>query len=276
MLTIHTEELRKVMKDLWLSTSIQCALFDERGRIICEYPQEIIAFCRTVREVPALKEKCFACDRYGFDRASASKNTCMYYCHMGLTECVAPIIKNGTLIGYLMLGQSVAMENIPQIQKMISDFPKPEKRDDLREYLKELPHFSEKKLTAIAKVAQMCTSYLWLMDLISMRGNPMAFAIAEYISNHLSEDLSVETLCCRFGISKTSLYLLSKECYGSGITAYICKQRIERAMLLLEEKRMSISDTAQAVGYMDTSYFTRVFREHTGYSPLKWLKQREI
>ena len=143
----------------------------------------------------------------------------------------------------------------------------------LCEEMKQLPHFSQKKLQAIANVAQMCTSYLWLMDLITMRGDPTAFAIEEYILAHLAEELSVEMLCKRFCMSKTSLYLLSQEHFGTGITLYIRGRRMEKAMQLLEQEAMPISDVAQAVGYMDASHFTRVFKQHTGLTPTKWRKR---
>ena len=272
VITKQTEKLRQVMKDLSLSTEVQCALFDEKGRIICEYPRQMVAFCGRVRQLPELKARCFACDRYGFEKAKANQGTCTYTCHMGLTECVAPIIKKGTVIGYLMLGQTVETENIEQIHKAIANFPEEAYRGKLREELKELPHFSRKKLQAIANVAQMCTSYLWLMDLITMRGDPTAFAIEEYITAHLADELSVEQICKEFGISKTSLYLLSQEYFGTGITRYIRQRRMEKAMQLLEEKSMSVSDVAQAVGYMDASHFTRVFKQHTGCTPKKWRK----
>ena len=236
MITKQTEKLRQVMKDLYLSTDVQCALFDEKGRVICEYPSQMVAFCGRVRELPELKARCFACDRYGFDKAKTNQGTCTYTCHMGLTECVAPIMKKGTVIGYLMLGQTVATENIEQIHKAISRFPLETEQMQLCEELTQLPHFSQKKLQAIANVAQMCTSYLWLMDLITMRGDPTAFAIEEYIVSHLAEELSVELLCKEFGISKTSLYLLSQEHFGTGITLYIRHKRMEKAMQLLEKK----------------------------------------
>lgn len=47
---------------------------------------------------------------------------------------------------------------------------------------------------------------------------------------------------------------------------------MEKAMRLLEEKTMPVSDVAQAVGYMDASYFSRVFRQYTGTAPTKWRK----
>ena len=35
----------------------------------------MVAFCGRVRELPELKARCFACDRYGFDKAKANQGT---------------------------------------------------------------------------------------------------------------------------------------------------------------------------------------------------------
>ena len=140
----------------------------------------------------------------------------------------------------------------------------------LKQQLSQMEVFTNEQLQAIANVARMCTSYLWLKELISLRGNPTAFAISEYISEHLSESLTVDSLCARFGISKTALYLLSTESFGSGITAYIQQQRIQRAMQMLEDGSHSVGDMADAVGFSDPNYFIKVFKAHTGYTPLRW------
>ena len=38
------------------------------------------------------------------------------------------------------------------------------------------------------------------------------------------------------------------------------------------EGSLKIKDIASAVGYEDNNYFSRIFREKTGYSPLEYKK----
>lgn len=273
MLTVDRVALDKIIRDLYLSTNIQSVLFDPKGRVICEYPKTMTEFCRTVRTVPQYQEKCFACDRHGFSEAAARKQTYIYRCHMGLTECVAPIVKNDTIIGYLMLGQGVSIQNIDNILHCIQTFPMEEKRDLLKSQLTKMEPFTDERLSAVANVAQMCTSYLWLKELITVRQNPIVHAIEDYLENHLCEDLSVGTISTLFGISKTSLYLLWKDAFGMGINTYIRQLRMERAKRLLTENNgISISDVSLAVGYLDSNYFARVFKQYTGSTPLQWRK----
>lgn len=270
MLAVNAEEIEKIMRDLNAASKVTCVLYDEQQRGILGYPHRMIPFCKTVRSEPGMEGKCLACDRAGFHAAFLKRDTHIYQCHMGLTECVVPIIKQGAIIGYIMMGQGVSRENLPKIEAYIESFPNPEKRELLRQQLSQMEVFTNEQLQAIANVARMCTSYLWLKELISLRGNPTAFAISEYISEHLSESLTVDSLCARFGISKTALYLLSTESFGSGITAYIQQQRIQRAMQMLEDGSHSVGDIADAVGFSDPNYFIKVFKAHTGYTPLRW------
>ena len=50
-------------------------------------------------------------------------------------------------------------------------------------------------------------------------------------------------------------------------------KRILKAKDLLLSGEYSVSDTAREVGFDDASYFSRLFRQRTGYSPSEFLKQ---
>lgn len=276
MLAVNLEEIEKIMRDLNAASKVTCVLYDEQQRGILGYPHRMIPFCKAVRSEPGMVEKCYTCDRAGFHAAFLKRDTHIYQCHMGLTECAVPIIKQGAIIGYILMGQGVSREHLPEIKACIERFPNPEKRELLRQQLSQMEVFTDEQLQAIANVAQMCTSYLWLKELISLKQNPTAFAISEYISEHLQESLTIDALCARFGISKTALYLLSTESFGSGITAYVQKQRILRAMQLLEDGTQCIGDVAEAVGFADPNYFIKVFKAHTGYTPLRWRHRQSI
>ena len=53
---------------------------------------------------------------------------------------------------------------------------------------------------------------------------------------------------------------------------YIRKLRIEKAMNLMMENKYSLTEIAYLTGFSDQSHFTRIFRQHTGKSPLHYKK----
>ncbi|MBI5914562.1 MAG: chromate resistance protein [Bacteroidetes bacterium] len=53
---------------------------------------------------------------------------------------------------------------------------------------------------------------------------------------------------------------------------YIRKQRIEKALQLLDDPAYSLTDIAYLTGFSDQSHFTRIFKKHTGVQPSVYKK----
>ena len=51
---------------------------------------------------------------------------------------------------------------------------------------------------------------------------------------------------------------------------YINQIRIEEAKRMLLTTNLSVSEVAGLVGYDNISYFSTVFRKHTGMTPVDW------
>ncbi|MNO00732.1 HTH-type transcriptional regulator YesS [compost metagenome] len=51
------------------------------------------------------------------------------------------------------------------------------------------------------------------------------------------------------------------------LSEYITQQRIERAKTLLVETDGKISSIAEGLGYLHFSYFAKLFRKLTGFTP---------
>jgi AraC family transcriptional regulator len=96
---------------------------------------------------------------------------------------------------------------------------------------------------------------------------PQMRAVAEYVSEHLSEDITLEGLA---GVTRTSLFHFAKRfksATGSSPYAYVVGQRMTRAMQLLRTGRWTVADAARAVGYCDARQFRRQFVAHWNQLP---------
>lgn len=98
------------------------------------------------------------------------------------------------------------------------------------------------------------------------------YAVADYISSHFEEPLTLDALASRFFISKYYLSRTFKEITSYGINEYINIFRIQKAKRLLEETDMSISQIAHALGYESITYFEKVFKTYMTLSPLRYRK----
>ncbi len=102
----------------------------------------------------------------------------------------------------------------------------------------------------------------------------IAESVHEYLSEHISERITIEELSRHFLINPTSLKRVFKETYGDSIAAHTRQHRIELAARLLEGGKMSVSDVAGQVGYESQSKFSLAFKEAYGVLPSEYRKKR--
>lgn len=91
--------------------------------------------------------------------------------------------------------------------------------------------------------------------------------LISYMEKHLGDDLRFEELAKAVHMSPTSLRRTFQETFNCSPMAYLQQLRVKRAMLLLADPLKTISDVAFQVGFNDSGYFSRVFRQETGETP---------
>jgi len=95
--------------------------------------------------------------------------------------------------------------------------------------------------------------------------------IEQYISRHYMESVSLQGVCDRFNISQTYLSRLFKKYRGASFNDYLTAIRIDKAKeIILENSEVKLKDVAEMVGYPDSSYFSKVFRQHVGCKPSQY------
>ena len=97
--------------------------------------------------------------------------------------------------------------------------------------------------------------------------------IACYIAENCCSPLSLNSIAEQFYMNKCYLSRIFKEITGFTVNGYLHARRIQKARSLLIQNSMNISEVAEAAGYENLTYFERVFKKHTGMSPLEYRKQ---
>ena len=88
-----------------------------------------------------------------------------------------------------------------------------------------------------------------------------------YISSHLAEPISLDTLADLCGITPKYFCRIFKLLTGMTSTRYILEQRIARAEILILSTNRTLAAIAEEVGFEDPCYFSRCFRRLRGVSP---------
>lgn len=94
-----------------------------------------------------------------------------------------------------------------------------------------------------------------------------------YISEHLTEELTVSNIAESLYITPNYFSRLFKRVMKEGCNEYIVRKRIEKAKSLLDTTSLKVGEIAQMVGYRDTNYFSLAFKKHTGKSPTKYREE---
>jgi signal transduction histidine kinase/AraC-like DNA-binding protein/ABC-type sugar transport system substrate-binding protein len=88
-----------------------------------------------------------------------------------------------------------------------------------------------------------------------------------YLHQHYAEPVSRHEIAQHVGLVEDYLTHCFRQELGMTPIAYLNRYRINQAKRLLKESEQPITEIASAVGFADSSYFSRIFRRETGTSP---------
>lgn len=97
--------------------------------------------------------------------------------------------------------------------------------------------------------------------------------LIQYIDQHYQEDIHRENLAELVYLNIDYISRIFKREKGMSISAYLLQKRVTEAKKLLTETNLPINGVSIYVGYSNFSYFTKMFRENTGYSPLEYRRK---
>ena len=94
--------------------------------------------------------------------------------------------------------------------------------------------------------------------------------ISQIEDNYRNPSLGLDMIADELGYSTQYLSMIFSKETGIPFSLYLTKKRIENAKHLLDTTKMKVKDIAKLCGYSYTSYFIKVFRKETGFSPNEW------
>ncbi len=91
------------------------------------------------------------------------------------------------------------------------------------------------------------------------------------LEKHICDSgFNVNRFCSMMCMSRTQLHRKLKKVSGLSTTAFIRKQRIQLAELIIPSSSLTITQISMLVGFKDPAYFSRCFKEITGTLPSKY------
>ena len=101
------------------------------------------------------------------------------------------------------------------------------------------------------------------------RYTPAVQDVVNYIKEHMTEPISLDSLSHALSLSKYYLCHTFKEETGTTIFNYLLLLRISKAKSLLSEGK-NVSETCYLSGFTNYNNFITTFKKITGYTPKKY------
>jgi two-component system response regulator YesN len=102
------------------------------------------------------------------------------------------------------------------------------------------------------------------------QSNVVVERVKQYIEQNYHEDITINGIAKHVYLTSTYVCLLFKQETGETIKDYVTTFRMEKAKELLTDLQYKLYTISTAVGYNDSSYFSKIFKKHTGLTPSEY------
>ena len=92
--------------------------------------------------------------------------------------------------------------------------------------------------------------------------------VIDYIHTHLHKALTLEMLAAEMNMSVYHFHRLFKSHLQETLSAYITRQRMERAVMYLQTRDLSLQELSEKMGYATAQSFSKAFKRYFGVSPV--------
>ena len=203
-------------------------------------------------------------------------------CQVGLCDIAAPVRMGDKLIGFLTTGQVLAKApteaQFTRVAKLLEEWGVEGSPEKWRETYDQSRVLSVRQQESVGRLLGIFAEHLSMVSnqivLQEQNAEPPVITRAKaYITEHQTEELSLEQVARSVHTSKFYFCKMFKKSTGVHFTDYLSRLRTERARNLLLNPNLRISEIAYEVGFQSLTHFNRVFKRILGQSPTTYRAQ---
>lgn len=128
----------------------------------------------------------------------------------------------------------------------------------------------------ISVILGRLTEALPLRPAAQSAGRDTARNLLLYITEHISEPLSLDILSKNLFVNKYSISRIFSEQIGCSLHTYVNALRVELAQNLLRDPEINTAELIARCGFESERTFYRTFREHCGMTPGQYRQQLSL
>lgn len=154
-----------------------------------------------------------------------------------------------------------------RLEKMGVEWPNDEKAQRM---VSQCRFFDEYSGGLIKVVQDACRAVARALE----SGGNVVLSAQRYIKENYRRPITLTEIAGAASVNPSYLSRAFKEKTGATIVDTVNRLKMERAMALLDEKRLRVYEIGLDVGFEDTAYFCRLFKKFTGVSPRAFQERR--
>jgi AraC-like DNA-binding protein len=266
-------DVQRLLDDFCALLDIRIAFFSTEGsEILAGRRRAICRFCRLLRRELGREAACRRQDRIQLAQAARRLRLISYRCHAGLNEALMPVVANGRLLGFVMIGQFRTTGRLSA--RLKNEWRRARGNAQLAKAFQQVPFLPRRKLRHVLGLFKALVGLIIAERLVATRGDRVLEPLLSYLREHPGEHLTLADAASMVHRSPSTLAHLFKRKVGRSFRQVRIEARLARAEELLRgEGQLSVKEIAFRCGFDDPLYFSRVFRQRRGTPPSRWRRR---
>ncbi|GAB1483161.1 hypothetical protein MASR2M78_19770 [Treponema sp.] len=168
---------------------------------------------------------------------------------------------DGNLIGYAMLGQFRTTNELPA--EMRTEWKKANcDENDLIEAFRSQPYFDKTALNKMLHLFTMMITFVISRDYVRVRHAQVVESVIYWLDSNISMPADLETVASAVNRSPSTISHAVKKQLGFSFKQLATLKKVQKfESLIAKNPILSIQEAAQAVGYDDPLYFSRLYKK---------------
>lgn len=268
-----TKKISTMLQDFYNATGIDMDLLKGDFTPASGHRLRNNRYCSLVQSTAAGRLACKESDAQLLQQCAATGQMQTHICHAGLVDVAIPIVYDDSILGYIIFGRMKPNLDFSALEHYIArlgvGIPEAESAYD------QIPFFDKEKIHSLSNIATLMVKYILLERMLTPKTTGNIEKAVAYIQDNLHRELSIQDISRNSNLSKTMLYEAFHRRFHCTVSGYINSKRVERSMELLRKTDLSMEDISQRVGFSSASYYSKIFKKHTGTSPLQYRKNND-
>lgn len=229
-------------------------------------------YCRLVQKELYGEATCLNLDEVKRHEAVQKGKMVCYECHAGLVEAINPIYYEKKLLGFIAIGQFRSQDAPPPV--VMRDCGVRDLADEVQAAYLSLPYVPAQQTTDFLGLFTILVDYIVTQGMILFMGDFILQKIISHVDSDPGERLSLADAARMVNRSTSTVSHEFKRRLGKSFKHTLTEIRLRKAEeYMTTHPYATVSDGGLAVGYADSSYFSRLYKRYRRIPPSRFLKR---